>query len=348
MFVYIIGLKMNRICSIITKYCLKIKGEWIYIFNRKIAYYTKETFKFINIIAIGVIIILGILSFKYKSVYAVYLNGEEVGYVKSRNDFENLIEEKLYDNKEENIAFSTINVDTQYKLKLLDKQIQTNEEGIFTAIKENSDITYFRYAINVNSEPKVYTNSLEEAEQVVESMEEDISQDIEVSILKIYETQNQSNKEIQIATLSQDLSNSIHEEEKRIEATVNGVYLAKNPVVGNITSRYGAREKIRDHTHQGLDIAAKIGTKIQAVADGKVTYSGELGGYGNLIKINHGNGVETYYGHCSKIYVKVGTEVKAGDIIGLVGSTGNSTGPHLHLEVRLNGKVLDPLDYLYK
>ena len=179
-------------------------------------------------------------------------------------------------------------------------------------------------------------------------MKEDISQDIELSILKIYETQNQSNKEVQIETLAQDLSNSIHEEEKRIASTINGVYLSKNPVVGNITSRYGAKERIRNHTHQGLDISAKTGTKIQAVADGKVTYSGELGGYGNLIKIDHGNGVETYYGHCSKIYTSVGKEVKAGDIIGLVGSTGNSTGPHLHLELRLNGKVVNPLNYLYK
>ena len=179
-------------------------------------------------------------------------------------------------------------------------------------------------------------------------MKEELSEDIELSILKIYETQKQTDENIELATLTEDLSQSIKEEERKIASTVNGVYLAQNPVEGNITSRYGSREKIRDHTHQGLDIAAKTGTQIKAVAKGKVTYSSELGGYGKLIKINHGNGVETYYGHCSKIYVKVGEEVEAGDVIGLVGSTGNSTGPHLHLEVRLNGNIVDPMNYLYK
>ena len=80
-----------------------------------------------------------------------------------------------------------------------------------------------------------------------------------------------------------------------------------------------------------------------------VTYAQyNSGGYGNLVKISHGNGVETYYGHCSKLYVKVGQTVKAGDTIAAVGSTGNSTGNHLHFEIRLNDKQVNPQNYLYK
>ncbi len=193
---------------------------------------------------------------------------------------------------------------------------------------------------------------MEQAEQVVQNIKNELGEEIDIGILKTYESDEVEKQDIEIASFSTNLVKEIKEyeieKEKIKQATVNGVYLAVNPVIGNITSRYGAVERIRDHTHQGLDIAAKLGTTIKAVAGGTITYAGWMNGYGNFIKIDHGNGVETYYGHCSKIYVKKGQEVEAGDKIGAVGSTGNSTGPHLHLEVRLNGKVLNPLNYLYK
>ena len=85
-----------------------------------------------------------------------------------------------------------------------------------------------------------------------------------------------------------------------------------------------------------------------AAADGEVTYSGWMGGYGNLIIISHGNGIQTYYGHCSKLYALEGEKVKAGDTIAAVGSTGYSTGNHLHFEIRKNGTQINPQKYLYK
>ena len=78
-----------------------------------------------------------------------------------------------------------------------------------------------------------------------------------------------------------------------------------------------------------------------------VTFASYNGSYGNLVKVDHGNGVETWYAHTSKMLVKAGDAVKAGDVIAKVGSTGNSTGPHLHLEIRINGEHVDPQDYLY-
>lgn len=152
----------------------------------------------------------------------------------------------------------------------------------------------------------------------------------------------------EVASIVEEMVMQVKEEKRKEEATIKGIYLAVNPISGNITSRYGAREDIRDHTHQGLDIAAKTGTPIKAVADGTITYSGTMGGYGNLIIIDHGNGITTYYGHCNKLYKKVGTKVSAGDVIAEVGSTGNSTGPHLHFEIRENGKYVNPQKYLYK
>lgn len=117
-----------------------------------------------------------------------------------------------------------------------------------------------------------------------------------------------------------------------------------------ITSGYGVREHpiqgvVKEHT--GIDIGnAPLGTPVVAAADGVVSYAGWLGGYGNCVMINHGDGVVTLYGHGNKILTSVNTEVKQGDTIMEVGSTGNSTGPHLHFEVRVNGNYTNPLSFV--
>lgn len=117
-----------------------------------------------------------------------------------------------------------------------------------------------------------------------------------------------------------------------------------------ITSEYGFREHpIQGITkfHTGIDIGnAWYGTPVIAAADGIVSLAQENGGYGNCVMINHGNGISTLYGHGQKILVTVGTQVKKGDLIMEVGSTGVSTGPHLHFEVRINGSYVNPMQYL--
>jgi len=115
------------------------------------------------------------------------------------------------------------------------------------------------------------------------------------------------------------------------------------PVLGPVTSPFGWRW---GRMHEGIDIAAGAGTPIRAAAAGAVIYAGWLGGYGNLVVIDHGGGVATAYGHQSGIAVGTGAPVAQGQVIGYVGSTGHSTGPHLHFEVRVNGVPQDPLGYL--
>ena len=142
---------------------------------------------------------------------------------------------------------------------------------------------------------------------------------------------------------------AVSKELKKIEnASVHGVYLSQKPITGVITSRFGSRESIRSYPHSGLDIAAPYGTSIKSASKGKVIFSGDKGSYGNLIIVDCGNGVQIYYGHCSKLYAKVGDTVKAGDVIGAVGSTGNSTGNHLHFEIKINGVSVNPQNYIYK
>jgi len=117
------------------------------------------------------------------------------------------------------------------------------------------------------------------------------------------------------------------------------------PAVGRITSRYGYRGR---EFHTGVDIANSKGTTIRAADDGTVTFAGRHGNYGNLIIINHGGGIETYYAHCNSINVSVGDKVQQGEKIGTVGTTGRTTGPHVHFEVRVNGNHKNPLNYLGK
>ncbi|MGE5605222.1 MAG: M23 family metallopeptidase [Bacteroidota bacterium] len=122
------------------------------------------------------------------------------------------------------------------------------------------------------------------------------------------------------------------------------------PVVSyNITSGFGMRVHpvYRTYTgHLGVDIKAAIGTPVRVAADGVVKFAGWESGYGNLIRINHGNGLETRYGHNSRLLVHVGQIVHKGQIISYSGNTGITTGPHLHYEVRLNGRPISPMQFL--
>ena len=115
------------------------------------------------------------------------------------------------------------------------------------------------------------------------------------------------------------------------------------PAPGTVTSGFGYRW---GRLHAGIDIGAPTGTPIHAAKGGVVSYAGVMGGYGNIIVIDHGGGMTTRYAHQNQLGASVGQAVKVGDRIGYVGSTGNSTGPHLHFEVRINGNPQNPLGYL--
>lgn len=115
------------------------------------------------------------------------------------------------------------------------------------------------------------------------------------------------------------------------------------PVRGQLTSRFGWR--VHGH-HNGIDIAAPRGTPISVAKDGRVVFAGWYFGYGLAVVVDHGDGISTVYGHASKLLVSIGQVVEAGQMIALVGSTGDATGPHLHFEIRINGIPLNPMKYL--
>lgn len=151
------------------------------------------------------------------------------------------------------------------------------------------------------------------------------------------------NRQHQLETLEALLAN------RKLESEV---FLAGRPIKkGWMSSRFGRRTdpfsgKIA--WHAGVDFAGKEGADIIAVAAGVVTWSGERYGYGNLVEINHGNGFKTRYAHCKENLVKVGDVVKKGQIIALMGSSGRSTGPHVHFEVYKHGRAVDPASYIHR
>src|ERR1700736_160275 len=125
----------------------------------------------------------------------------------------------------------------------------------------------------------------------------------------------------------------------------------RKPVIGEVefTSGFGVRTDPflgRPAMHTGLDFRASTGDPVRVTANGKVVSSGWAGGYGRMVEVDHGNGLATRYGHLSEIDVKVGDQVKIGKVIGAVGSTGRSTGPHLHYETRIDGEAVDPQKFL--
>ena len=121
------------------------------------------------------------------------------------------------------------------------------------------------------------------------------------------------------------------------------------PVKGEISSGYGFRNSpggIGSTYHEGIDIASDYGVPVEATASGTVTQAGWVDGYGYLVEIKHDGGITTRYGHNSALLVTVGQQVEQGTVVALVGSTGNSTGPHCHYEVRINGDAVDPVYFL--
>ena len=336
------------------------------ILNPKLKYYTKEILKYLNIVIIGIGFIIAIILIKYKPIYKVTISGEEIGYVQNKKEFKESLKTSLIE-ENKNVDNIELKSDPEYELKLINRETKTNEEQIASKIEEDAIITYKYYDIALNNETIETVNTIEEAEEIVnQAKNENTEQELDLSILEKYTQNKDEVKVAEIEVAKTDVNNKItetlekQEAEKQAEEAakkaqeeldampeINGIKIATKPISGTITSRYGESSRLRKSTHTGLDISATTGTDIKAVASGTVTCAKYSGSYGNLVKIDHGNGVETWYGHTSKMYVKVGQEVKAGDVIAAVGSTGNSTGPHLHLEIRINGTHVNPQKYLY-
>ena len=355
-----------------------ILGNWV-------KYYTREAFKTLKVVTVGSAIIVSVAFIKYRPVYKVTLVGETIGYTENKELIESKIEEYLKDTTG-NIAFREIDTRPEFEFKLINRSEETKNSTILAAVEDTVTTTYKTYAITVDGETKATVSSQEEAENIVSELNEDLDKniDLQLGITQEFTTElNLNTIEEATETLTEIKTAKVEEYKAakaaaaRAAAKARALALAKaqaeaeaqaaesgeaaapvavasagpiafiQPVSGSISSRYGSRSSIRSSVHTGLDIACPQGTAISAAASGTVTFAGYNGSYGNLIKIDHGNGSETWYAHCSAIYVSAGQSVGAGSVIGAVGATGNATGPHLHLEIRIGGSPVNPENYLY-
>jgi murein DD-endopeptidase MepM/ murein hydrolase activator NlpD len=329
---------------------------------KKLLIHTRRSIKLIILISLAVLLILACIASFYKISYSVTINGEMVGYTDNKSKLQTEINDYIEKGESENTAFVQVESLPEYKVCLLKRDVQASDEDIFNTIK-SAGTTYYRYySINENNEEKLYVANFTEAEDIINQLKEKNSKNMDnITISEKYETQMQDFTTVEDAVSNlyvQKPQVTVAKTKTTSVGSVNtattiaggkvslGISLAR-PVSGIISSRFGARSSIRSSAHTGLDIATSTGTPVLAAASGTVTFSGRKGSYGNLLVITHSNGVQTYYGHCSKLYVSAGTTVTQGQTVAAVGSTGNSTGPHLHFEVRVNGVAYNPQNYLY-
>lgn len=314
---------------------------------RKLKFYTKEILKFFNITLIALGFIIAIVLIKYKPMYEVKISGDEVGYIDNREALNEKIKTDIENYNSKNIEKVELKKIPEYQLKLVERTTENNESEIIIALQKEVEITYKYYEIALNNQTIENVDSLENAEQIVNDIKEMTQEEV---ILTVNEKITKNIEEMTTNTIEvakTNIINKLNIDTTQPISNINGIKIATIPITGHISSRYGVSSKIRVSTHTGLDIAAKTGTPINVIADGTVTFAAKSGSYGNLVKVDHGNGVESWYAHTSKMYVTAGQKVKAKDVIAAVGNTGNSTGPHLHLEVRINGKHVNPQNYLY-
>lgn len=319
---------------------------------KKLIIFLRTWTKLITLLLIAIAIICFIIFFVYNPMYSVTLNGEFIGYTEDKKDMQKKIDEYQKSGDNKTIAFVDIETLPEYKLCLLQKGIESNDDEIFKTVIDTGIPYYKYYAILNGTEEKYYVQTYEEAEKIMTELKDKNSMNKDdISYLLKYET------ELKTFTGTEEAVASLYVETPKVtkNASINtkktvdykntplGIALIK-PINGTITSRFGSRSR---GLHTGLDIANSTGTPIKVAATGVVTYAGYKGSYGYLVVVSHGNGVETYYAHCSRLYVSAGDSVSQGTVIAAVGSTGNSTGPHLHLEIRVNGVAKNPQNYLY-
>ncbi len=339
---------------------LKISGKTKLVFNMV----SKLTFAMI----IGCTLMLTLLFISYRPTYEVSMSGEMLGYVSNKKVLQDKIKEYLQKGDSEDVGYVILREEPSYEFTFVKKEVEMNDDLVLAKVKSNCDVYYRVYGVNVNDEERFVVGSIKEAQQIVDDINEkqegftkkanvqvsekfvteyDLLADVQVAVNNIVdELEKENNKVVKKNTTYTANTNVTVPKEILLALKESNAELNfKNPLEGGglVTSRYGWRP--RDN-HTGLDLAAKTGTPIHVAEDGVVTYVGWYFGYGNLVKVQHASGYETYYGHCSAFNCNVGDNVSQGDVIAYVGSTGNSTGPHVHFEIRIDGTPYNPEPFL--
>ena len=222
-----------------------------------------------------------------------------------------------------------------------------NKKTLTEQVKSHVDITYNQYELKILKDGSIYYFK---TEQEANSFKEQIGEEVEISKTEVRTLDNITTKEVLDKKIA-ELKEEKEAETIRMASVTSrsGINRKSNsgtlPIVSYsyISSYYRSASR---PSHTGVDFAAAKGTSILAYKSGTVKRASWNGSYGMCIEIQHSNGEKTRYAHCSGYNVSVGQTVSQGQVIGYVGSTGNSTGPHLHFEIMINGSFVNPLNYI--
>ena len=315
---------------------------------------------------------IGFMAWKFKFVYMVEMGGVELGLVNDKDKFEKDVKDTL-ENLEEPVVSAKLQENLKYSLRLVDKDdIDVDDNYVFAKVEEKIEKTYRYYNIKEDDKLLAKVSTKEERDNLLKELEEGKQ-------VKDLEVEEEETKEYYIISYeeakqlaSTNVDNIENEKKSKLEKEKiekRNTNIVKNIRRGgtvsassssNASAMLGSlsfRRPLNSSRvsagylgypgHRGIDFPSPQGTPVMAAESGTVTtvmYSNKS--YGNRVIIDHGNGISTLYGHNSTIGVSLGQKVSKGQTIAGVGSTGNSTGNHVHFEIRINGKPINPTSYV--
>ena len=315
---------------------------------------------------------IGFMAWKFKFVYMVEMGGVELGLVNDKDKFEKDVKDTL-ENLEEPVVSAKLQENPKYSLRLVDKDdIDVDDNYVFAKVEEKIEKTYRYYNIKEDDKLLAKVSTKEERDNLLKELEEGK----QVKDLKVEEEETKEYYIISYDEAKQLASTNVDniENEKRSKLAKEKIEKRNTNIVKNIrkggtvsaSSSSNASAMLGSLSfrrplnssrisagylgypgHRGIDFPSPQGTPVMAAESGTVTtvmYSNKS--YGNRVIIDHGNGISTLYGHNSTIGVSLGQKVSKGQTIAGVGSTGNSTGNHVHFEIRINGKPINPTSYV--
>lgn len=245
--------------------------------------------------------------------------------------------------EEKQLSEEKRNIQAQYKV--LDRQFD-EIQAVLTDMQERDDNLY-RVVFQADPIPLAVRKGTSANTEYYQQLLDMTNSEIVVSTTR---KMNEIKKKLYIQSKSYDELVKLAKNKEKMLLHIPAIQPVLNKDLTRMASGYGWRMDPVYHTrrfHEGMDFTAPVGADIFATGNGTVVAAGWQQGYGNCVQINHGYGYLTLYGHMSAIKVRVGQQVKRGDVIGLVGNTGKSTGPHLHYEVHLKGKPMNPQNYYF-
>lgn len=297
----------------------------------------------------------------YKPVEKAYINGKFIGYFSSEQQFDEVFNDLVSEKQkiDPNVKVYLDNEPTFETSYIRDSLLA--EQNVYTNLRAEIKTEYTIYDVAVDGENKMTFNTQDEANKYANDLKKEVSKlNVEIKTQKVAELGEMTTTERADSILKDIVDRNKPVETPKVTVTRKKTYTNKTAVVATGATSVQATgsgvwptvsRNISCHYmgysgHTGTDITGQIGTPIYAYRSGIVTFAGWGTGYGNHVKIDHGNGITTLYAHCSILNVTVGQQVTEGQMIARIGMTGYTTGPHVHFEVRINGVPVNAYPYI--